>query len=153
MFAIVICLVLLMCTLTILSSVLRILMPNCRKYVCCSEYNVVSNVCNEPTPRLVQPIGARGGDVMYFGSFCFRGELGFLKCDDICTLCGCGGCCDCDALTIVCVACVYAERVRGCDGDANTGAGAGRDVITVSAGCEYIGGTRGSGFCVLPTTC
>ena len=21
---------------------------------------------------------------MYFGSFCFRGELGFLKCDDIC---------------------------------------------------------------------
>ena len=21
---------------------------------------------------------------MYFGSFCFRGELGFLNCDDIC---------------------------------------------------------------------
>ena len=27
------------------------------------------------------------------------------------TLCGCGGCCDCDACTVVCVACVYAERV------------------------------------------
>ena len=37
-----------------------------------------------PTPCLVQPIGAHGGEVMYFGSFCFRGELGFLNCDDIC---------------------------------------------------------------------
>ena len=27
------------------------------------------------------------------------------------TLCGCGGCCDCDACTVVCVACVFAERV------------------------------------------
>ena len=27
------------------------------------------------------------------------------------TLCRCGGCCDCDACTVVCVACVYAERV------------------------------------------
>ena len=100
---------------------------------------------------------------------CFRGELGFLNCDDICmcvvnkqfellefvfesvyvdlqydeiyltytagsvslwcicshmavvglsvscrgTLCGCGRCCDCDACTVVCVACVSAERVRG----------------------------------------
>ena len=26
-------------------------------------------------------------------------------------LCGCGGYCDCDACTFVCVACVYAERV------------------------------------------
>ena len=25
-----------------------------------------------------------GGEVMYFGCFCFRGELGFLDCDDIC---------------------------------------------------------------------
>ena len=24
-----------------------------------------------------------GGEVMYFGCVCFRGELGFLKCDDI----------------------------------------------------------------------
>ena len=28
------------------------------------------------------------------------------------TLCGCGVCCDCDAYTVVCVACVYAESVR-----------------------------------------
>ena len=32
------------------------------------------------------------------------------------TLCGCGGCCDCDVCTVVCAACMYVERVRGCDG-------------------------------------
>ena len=32
----------------------------------------------------MRPIGAHGGRVMYFGSFCFRGELSFLKCDDVC---------------------------------------------------------------------
>ena len=37
---------------------------NGRRYVCCSEYNVVSNYCNEPTPCLVQPIGTHGGNVM-----------------------------------------------------------------------------------------
>ena len=26
-------------------------------------------------------------------------------------LCECGGCCDCDACTVVCIACVFAERV------------------------------------------
>ena len=31
----------------------------------------------------MRPIGAQGGEVMYFGSFYFRGELGFLYCDDI----------------------------------------------------------------------
>ena len=51
-----------------------------RRYVCCSECNVVSNKCNEPTSCLVQPIGTRGGDVMFFGCVCFRGELGFLNC-------------------------------------------------------------------------
>ena len=30
------------------------------------------------------PIGAHGGEVMYFESVCFRGELGFLNFDDIC---------------------------------------------------------------------
>ena len=25
-----------------------------------------------------------GGKFMYFGSFCFRGELGFMNCNDIC---------------------------------------------------------------------
>ena len=56
---------------------------NGRRYVCCSECNVVSNECNEPTSSLVQPIGTHGGEVMYFWSVCFRGELGFLNCEDI----------------------------------------------------------------------
>ena len=57
---------------------------NGRRYVCCSECNVVSNECDEPARCLVQPIGTHGGDVMYCECFCFRGELGFLYCDDIC---------------------------------------------------------------------
>ena len=58
---------------------------NGERYVCCSECNVVSNECNEPTPCLMQPIGAHGGGVMYFWSFfLFMGELGFLNCNDIC---------------------------------------------------------------------
>ena len=55
-----------------------------RRYVCCSECNVVSNECNESTSCLVQPIGTHGGEVMYFGCVCFRGEFGFLNCYDIC---------------------------------------------------------------------
>ena len=31
---------------------------NSRRYVCCSECDVVPNECNEPTSCLVQPIGA-----------------------------------------------------------------------------------------------
>ena len=31
---------------------------NSRRYVCCSECDVVSNECDEPTSCLVQPIGA-----------------------------------------------------------------------------------------------
>ena len=57
---------------------------NSRRYVCCGECCVVSNECNEPTSCLVQPIGTHGGEVMYFGCVCFKGELGFLNCDDIC---------------------------------------------------------------------
>ena len=49
-----------------------------RGYVCCSECNVVSN---EPTSCIVQTIGTHGGEVMYFGYVCFRGELAFLNCD------------------------------------------------------------------------
>ena len=45
---------------------------------------VVSNECDEPTSCLVEPIGAPCCEVMYFGCFGFRGELGFLNCDDIC---------------------------------------------------------------------
>ena len=134
-----------------------------RRYVCCSECNVVSNKCNEPTSCLVQPIAAHGGKVMYFGYVCFRGELGFLICDDVCmcvvntqfelfefvfgsvyvdlqydeisltftagsvalccvcghvvvfglSVCGCGGCCDCDACTGVVL---HVCLLRECDG-------------------------------------
>ena len=54
---------------------------NSQMYVCYSECDVVSNECNEPTSCLVQPIGAHCCEVMCFG---FRGELGFLNCDDVC---------------------------------------------------------------------
>ena len=51
-----------------------------------SKCKVVSNEFNEPTPCRVQSIGMHGGEVMYFVCFCFRGELGFLNCDDICII-------------------------------------------------------------------
>ena len=60
---------------------------NSRRYVCCSECDVVSKECNEPTSCLVQPIGAHCCEVMYFWCIGFRGELGFLNCDDVC-MCG-----------------------------------------------------------------
>ena len=78
MFAIEICLVLLMCTLTCVVCI------NSRRYVCCSECDVVSNECNEHTSCLVQPIGANCCEVVYFGCFGYRSELGFLNCDDVC---------------------------------------------------------------------
>ena len=59
---------------------------NGRRYVCCSECNVVYNEYNEPTSCLVWPIGTHGGEVMCFGCVYFRGELGFLNCDDMCVL-------------------------------------------------------------------
>ena len=55
-----------------------------RRYVCCSECNVVSNECNGPASCLVQPIGAHCCEVMYCGCVCFRGDLGFMNRDDIC---------------------------------------------------------------------
>ena len=42
-----------------------------RRYVCCNECNVV---CNEPYLS----------EVMYFWCVCFKGQLGFLNCVDIC---------------------------------------------------------------------
>ena len=54
-----------------------------RRYVCCSECNIVFNKCNEPTSCLVQPICAHYCEVMYFGCFGFRGELGFRNCNDV----------------------------------------------------------------------
>ena len=59
---------------------------NGRRYVCCGECYVVSNECHEPTSCLVQPIGAHCCDVIYFGCFGFRSELGFLNGGDICML-------------------------------------------------------------------
>ena len=79
MFAIVICLVLLMCTLTIC-----VVCINGQRYVCCSECYVVSDECDKPTSCLVQPIFAHCCEVMYCGCFDFWGDLGFLNCDDIC---------------------------------------------------------------------
>ena len=55
-----------------------------RRYVCCSECNVVSNECNEPTSFLVQSIGAHCCEIIYFWCVYFRGEFSFLNCDDIC---------------------------------------------------------------------
>ena len=49
-----------------------------RRYVCFGECYVVSNNCNGPTSCIV----AHCCKVMYFGCFDFRGELGFLNCDD-----------------------------------------------------------------------
>ena len=37
---------------------------NSRRYVCCSECDIVSNECNEPTSCLVQPIAAHCCEVM-----------------------------------------------------------------------------------------
>ena len=54
---------------------------NSRRYVCCSECYVVSNERDEPIPRLVRHIGAHDSKVIYFGSFCFMGEIGFLNYD------------------------------------------------------------------------
>ena len=54
---------------------------NSRREVCCSECDVVSNECNEPTSCLVQRIGAHCCEVMYFGRFVFRVDLSFQNCD------------------------------------------------------------------------
>ena len=40
--------------------------------------------------------------------------------------------------TVVCVACVYPERVCGCEVDSNAGVGDGRGVVVVSSG--HVGG-------------
>ena len=60
------------------------------------------------------------------------------------TLCGWGGYCDCDACTVVYVACVFAEIVWWCEVDSNDGVGDGWGVVVVSA--WHVGGTRGSGI-------
>ena len=73
---------------------------NGRRYFCCGECYVVSNECDETTLCLMRFIGAHGGEVMYFGSFCLTGELGFLNCDiymegiDTIYRAVCQNCCD-----------------------------------------------------------
>ena len=57
---------------------------NGRRYVCCTECNVVSDERDESTLCLVQRVGAHGSEVMYFWGVCFKGELGFLYYDAIC---------------------------------------------------------------------
>ena len=74
MFAIVICLVLLMCTFNHLR--FCVVCINGRRYVCCGECYVVSNVCDELTSCPVQPIA-----VVKLWTL---GYLGFLNCDDVC---------------------------------------------------------------------
>ena len=59
---------------------LNILLPCYKCYVVSDE----CDECDEPTSCLVQPIVAHCREVMYFRCFDFRGELGFLNCDDIC---------------------------------------------------------------------
>ena len=80
------------------------------RHVCCSECYVVSNECDEHTSCLVQPIGVHGGEVMYFGCFCFRGELGHLDCDGI-------------GMCVVNKHFEHVSMVRECEGASNTGGG------------------------------
>ena len=42
--------------------------------------NVMLSLMNVMSPH----IGTHSDEVMYFGCVCFRGELGFQNCDDIC---------------------------------------------------------------------
>ena len=49
-----------------------------------SKHGGVGRQQQQPTSCFVQPIVAHCCEVMYFRCFDFRGELGFLNCDDIC---------------------------------------------------------------------
>ena len=57
---------------------------------------------------------------------------------------------DCDAFTVVCVACEYGERVLRCEGDDNAGVGDGGGVVVVSTWHEYVGGKHCS--CIVSIT-
>ena len=49
--------------------------------------SVVVNVMLSLTSVMIPPpatYGTHGGEVLYFGCVCFRGELGFLNCVAIC---------------------------------------------------------------------
>ena len=46
--------------------------------------NILSLMSVMTPSCLVQPIGTYGGEFMYFGCLGFRGEAGYMNCDDIC---------------------------------------------------------------------
>ena len=46
-----------------------------RRYVCCSECNVVSNECNEPTSCIVQHIGSHCCEVCTMGVLALGASL------------------------------------------------------------------------------
>ena len=48
-----------------------------RRYVCCSECNVVSNECNKPTSYFVQHIGTHGRRLCTLGVFALWVSLVF----------------------------------------------------------------------------
>ena len=50
---------------------------NGRRYICSESY-VVSNECDEPTPCLMQPIGANGGEVYVLWEFLVSLVSGFV---------------------------------------------------------------------------
>ena len=55
-----------------------------RRYVCCGECNAVSNECAlRHTPAWCNLSVRTVVKLCTFENFCFRGELGFLNCDDI----------------------------------------------------------------------
>ena len=53
-------------------------------YLLITIVNVMLSLPSVMSPPTCRPIGAKDSKVIYFGSFCFSGELGFLNCDDIC---------------------------------------------------------------------
>ena len=79
----------------------------------------------------MRPIGAHGVEVMYFGSFCFRGELGFLNCNDIC-MCVVSK----HFVMRVVLFLLDANMLRECKGDDNASVGEEGDVVAVSAGYD-----------------
>ena len=55
--------------------------------------------------------------------------------------------------TVVSVACMYAKRMRGCEGDGNVGVMIGRGVVAVSGGLSIWVVHVVQVWCLLLTTC
>ena len=56
---------------------------NSRRYVCCSECNVVSNECNEPTSYPILSVRT-AVKLCILAVLALRVSLVFLNCDDVC---------------------------------------------------------------------